>query len=845
MRSKLLPLMLPALLLACNDGGSDTGELSDTLDRDNDGFTEIDDCNDLDAQIHPDAIELCDGIDNNCNDQTDEGDAFDATTWFVDNDGDGFGVDGDFIYACVQPDGYSQDRTDCNDGDITAYPGASEVCDGVDNDCDDQTDEGTALDAASWYRDGDGDGYGSELATVTACDQPEGYVDDDTDCNDADEAVNPGATEVCNEIDDDCDTLVDDYDTDTEGGSDFYLDQDGDQWGDESTIENRCVQPLGYVPVPGDCDDTVATTNPDNAEVCGDEVDNDCDDEVDEPDAPHLLAWYTDNDSDGYGSSTSSPVYSCPPVTNRVSNNEDCNDTNDAINPEADETWYDGVDADCDGASDYDADGDQHVSDDYGGDDCEDSEVLAHPGLAEVCGDGLDNDCDGDSDPCGVSATFYGEEAGDRAGGAVGAGGDLDGDGLNDVVIGASWHNGTLLEDVVAVGAAYVAYGPITGTYNLSTAEGKIEGAADQDRLGSSVSIIGDVDDDGYDDVLIGAFGVDTGGYAGGASYLFNGPIADVISADSATATLVGELANDRSGSAVAGGDFDGDNRADFLIGAYENDGLASSAGAVYLVYGPATGTIDLSFADARILGAMAGDWAGFSVANAGDVNGDGEDDILIGAPFAHPDEAYVGAAYVVYGPPDDGDSSLEDADRVYTGINPGDRAGYSVAGAGDINNDGRSDILVGAPNNDSGAEESGAAYLVSGNASSATLTAALATFVGEDADDHVGSAVDGAGDVDGDGRLDVLIGADRDDYADSDAGGAYVVMGPISGAFDLSESEGKVIGEAADDYVGSSLAGAGDMNGDGFDDFVIGAPGNDFLGDNAGAAYLIYGGGF
>jgi len=309
---------------------------------------------------------------------------------------------------------------------------------------------------------------------------------------------------------------------------------------------------------------------------------------------------------------------------------------------------------------------------------------------------------------------------------------------------------------------------------------------------------------------------------------------------------MVGELPEDRAGWAVSGGgDYDNDGRADFLIGAYESDGSAAAAGAVYLVYGPASGTIDLSFADSRILGIAAGDWAGFSVGSVGDVNGDGDDDLVIGAPFAHPDGSYVGAAYLVYGPPDDGDMSLSDAARVYTGINPGDRAGFSVAGVGDINGDGRGDILVGAPNNDAGAEESGAAYLVSGNASSATLSDSLAVFVGENGDDHVGSAVDGAGDINGDGNLDLLIGADRDDYADSDAGGAYVVMGPIVGSFDLYEAEGKVIGEAADDHAGGSVAGAGDTDGDGFDDFVVGAPGNDFIDDNAGAAYLIYGGGF
>ncbi len=844
MRSLTL-LLLPAALVACTTGKDDSG-LSDTLDRDNDGFPESQDCNDLDAQIHPDAFELCDEIDNNCNGTIDE-DAFDATPWFVDGDGDNFGTDGDFIYACTQPSGYSYDRTDCNDRDISAYPGATEVCDNVDNDCDGQIDEGTAADAATWYRDGDSDGYGSSLASVNACSQPTGYVSNSSDCNDGVATINPGVSETCNGIDDDCDTLIDDDDTSTTGGTDFYLDADGDMWGLASTKVNRCEQPLGYVPVSGDCDDSDPHANPDKAEVCGDEIDNDCDGSADEEDAPHLLNWYTDADGDGYGSSTSSPRTQCAKVSGRVSNNLDCNDSSSSINPAATETWYDGVDGDCDGGDDYDADQDGYRSSRYGGTDCDDSNALVNPAMAEICGDGDDNDCDGKEDPCTIDTALYGEEAGDRAGEAVAGGGDINGDGYDDLVVGSSWYNGSLIEDVVAVGAAYIAYGPISGAYNLSLSDAKIEGASGQDRLGSGLSIVGDVDNDGYDDLLVGAFGVDTGGAVAGAAYLFKGPLSGLMSADAATAVLVGELAGDRAGSNVAGGDFSGDNKADLLIGAYNALGAsdAASGGAAYLVLGTVTGSVDLSFARTALLGEQSGDWAGFSVANAGDVNADGVADILIGAPFLHPAGLYVGGAYVVFGPPSTGDVSLEDADRRYLGTTNGDRAGYSVAGAGDINGDGRSDILVGATNNDLGAAEAGAAYLISGSASSGLVSSALAVFLGERAGDYAGSSVAGPGDINRDGRNDVVIGAARENYSGSDAGAAYIYLAPLSGSLSLTDAHGKIVGAAADDYLGASISGAGDVNRDGYKDVIVGVPGEDTLGTNAGAAFMLFGSAF
>ena len=169
------------------------------------------DCDDTDASVHPGATETCNGVDDDCDGTTDGADAAGASRWYADSDGDGYGDASTTTRDCSAPSGYVADDSDCDDTDASVHPGASESCNGVDDDCDGTTDEPSAVDAATWYRDADGDGYGSATApTRTACSAPSGYVADDSDCDDADASVNPGAAEVCgNSVDDDCDGAVD------------------------------------------------------------------------------------------------------------------------------------------------------------------------------------------------------------------------------------------------------------------------------------------------------------------------------------------------------------------------------------------------------------------------------------------------------------------------------------------------------------------------------------------------------------------------------------------------------------------------------------------------------------
>ncbi len=400
-------------------------------------------------------------------------------------------------------------------------------------------------------------------------------------------------------------------------------------------------------------------------------------------------------------------------------------------------------------------------------------------------------------------------------------------------------------------------------------------GSAVNDAFGVAVSGAGDIDGDGKADFIIGATGADPGGISNaGSAYVYSGATGALLYQKN------GAAAGDNLGSVASAGDVNGDGRADFIIGAYAAaPGGLITAGSAF-VYSGATGAL-LFQKD----GAAAGDQLGFSVAGAGDVNGDGKVDFIIGARFAAPGGLITaGSAYVysgldgsllyqkngsdanyllgnqvasvgdvnndgrpdfIIGAPRADVGGFIDAGSayVYSGAtgsllyqrNGGDHDDYfgeSVAGVGDVNNDGRADFIIGAPNTDSGAIEAvGYAYLYSG-ATGLLLYKKNGTAYADD----LGNSVASAGDVDGDGRADFIIGAHN-----ADPGG----LASAGSAFIYSGADGRLLyqknGTAANENLGRSVAGAGDVNGDGRPDLIVGAAFADPGGiSNAGSAYVF-----
>ena len=376
------------------------------------------DCNDNSAATFPGSLELCNALDDNCNNQIDDG--LVVQTYYADSDNDTFGNPLAPLNACIQPIGYLIDNTDCNDNLATVNSNGIEICNLIDDNCNGLTDEGAQV---IFFADQDGDGFGNGNSSILACYPPSGYTNNSSDCNDNSTIVYPGATEICNLQDDDCDLIVDENAT-----SIFYIDNDSDGFGNINVTATGCTPPPGYVVNSADCNDLLFATNPIATEICN-SIDDNCNTLIDED---VQLAFYLDADGDTFGGNIF--VIGCVAPAGFVSNNADCNDSSIFINPMSNEVCNN-IDDNCnlqvdEGVlntffPDFDNDGfgntnifiqactapDGFVS--FGGD-CNDTTALVSPAMPELCNQ-IDDNCNAQINE-GVTQTYYADSDGDTFG---------------------------------------------------------------------------------------------------------------------------------------------------------------------------------------------------------------------------------------------------------------------------------------------------------------------------------------------------------------------------------------------------------------------------------------------
>jgi hypothetical protein len=666
-------------------------------------------------------------------------------------------------------DGFGVLQGDCDDHDPAISPIAPELCNGIDDDCDGEVDDDAA--GGDWfYVDADGDGWGLEDYAAQHCaEEVPGWSLQRGDCNDYDPSVFPGADELCNERDDDCDGRSDEGAVDAPS---WHADDDGDGWGDEGQTWPACNQPSGWIAQGGDCDDADPDVHPEAEELCWTEHDDDCDGEPNEENAAGCELFYEDADGDGYGGAG---ACFCEPV----------------------DPWLLEDDSDCD-----------------------DQDASIHPGAEDV-DDLIDQDCDGgvNLSVSAMTIRVTGEVENDNAGISAAMVGDVDGDGWGDLLVGAHGDD----SNASASGAAYLVLGPVTADVALADAEAKLLGTNYADYAGWQVAPAGDQDGDGHADLLIAAYGNDEHASGAGIAYLVYGPVSGEHQLADADAVLWGPSHGLMGWDIDGGEDLTGDGTPDLILGAYDSNDAGTDSGVAWLVPGPVSGQHVVDEVAIGIEGA-SGDWLGYSVAVGGDQDGDGQRELLVGVALDDLGDTWTGSL-LVYNTPLDTDYLVADA-TVY-GEAIYDRIGYCVADGGDLDGDGYDDLVFGSPYVDMLWPDAGALYVVSGPVwgQVATYEAQAARIVGPHIWAEVGK-IDGAGDVDGDGFDDLVIGGDFvDGEAGENQGAAWLLYGPVSGNYDLaSDADVSVLSDDASDYLGVSVRGGGDITGDGRDDVLIGA---------------------
>lgn len=490
---------------------------------------------------------------------------------------------------------------------------------------------------------------------------------------------------------------------------------------------------------------------------------------------------------------------------------EDCDDADPSVNPAADETWYDGVDQDCDGADDFDADADGYASDVYDGEDCDDADATLVRNSVATLALGISTECGGMS----VTARRYGEQA-DAGAPSMSGAGDTNGDGFADVLLGQSWVSGAASHG----GAVYLELGPVTGDQSLAEADAQIYGVDEEEPVYSARGI-GDTDADGYDDLIVRdqySLDIETQ-----AIYVFVGPVLGELTTLDYDGVWLPSSAMGMVGGG-SGGDINGDGWADLVYLRHDNEFTSDGMG---IAYGPLVGEHTIEEESARVLSDIDGDLC-FALP-AEDTNGDGVDDLIAGCVA----DASVG---LLLGPLE-GDVRLSEGEATF------ELHDQLVGTLGDVNGDGLADLLMSsdyAEPGDDGMRGASFVYHSPVTGWHDPYADADAKLIGANYDDDA-SWSSGAGDLDGDGLNDIQVSASGYDDGNQ-TGRAHLVLSPVEGAMVLDTAWWTVLSSLVGTNPGQTSA-IGDTDDDGYDDLLLSMRGETAFEYKDGTFFLLHGG--